>query len=173
MPNRIDIVGQRFGRWFVVRDAPVRAVPSSQLRQVRARCDCGTVRVVLAQNLRRGTSKSCGCLNIESLRDRAAEDGRKVNGRFIAEYHSWRGMIERCENPRHKTFADYGGRGITICKRWRRSFPAFLADMGRKPSPTHSIDRKNNRRNYTPGNCRWATKIEQATNRRPRKAKHR
>jgi hypothetical protein len=74
-------------------------------------------------------------------------------------------MLTRCRNPRNARYKDYGGRGITVCEAWR-SFEAFLADMGRRPSPAHSLDRRENDGNYEPGNCRWATPEEQANNRR-------
>jgi hypothetical protein len=78
-------------------------------------------------------------------------------------------MNQRCTNPRNKRYADYGGRGIQVCDRWRTSFAAFLEDMGRRPSPEHSIDRyPNNDGNYEPGNCRWATAKQQRANRRVR-----
>lgn len=78
-------------------------------------------------------------------------------------------MIDRCENRDREEWPDYGGRGITVCLRWRESFPAFLADMGRRPSPEYSIDRRDNDGNYEPGNCRWATASEQTENQRPRR----
>lgn len=78
-------------------------------------------------------------------------------------------MRNRCFNPKNKVFKHYGGRGISVCDRWRDSYAAFLQDMGRKPSPKHSIDRIDNDGNYEPGNCRWATAKEQNNNQRPRK----
>jgi hypothetical protein len=79
-------------------------------------------------------------------------------------------MIQRCEQPTHIGYKDYGGRGITVCKRWRESYAAFLADMGRKPSLKHSIDRyPDNDGDYEPGNCRWATAKEQSANQRARR----
>lgn len=83
---------------------------------------------------------------------------------FNSEYRSWLAMRQRCSNRRTVGWADYGGRGIKVCPRWQQSFAAFLADMGPKPSVKHSIDRKDTNRDYTPENCRWATKLDQARN---------
>lgn len=82
------------------------------------------------------------------------------------EYEAWRSMNARCYNPRRGDYRRYGGRGITVCDRWRHSFENFLADMGPRPSPTHSLDRVNNDGSYEKDNCRWATRIEQQRNTR-------
>lgn len=82
------------------------------------------------------------------------------------EYLAWAHMIERCYNPNCCAWKYYGARGVRVCDRWRNSYVAFLADMGRKPSAKHSIDRKNNDGNYEPKNCRWSTRLEQARNQR-------
>ena len=103
--------------------------------------------------------------------------------RNSAEWTSWQGMKKRCGNPRHEVFRYYGARGIKVCNRWiygahgRSGFQLFFLDMGRKPSPAHTLDRIDNDGNYTPGNCRWATILEQNRNRRgvklsPAKARH-
>lgn len=81
-------------------------------------------------------------------------------------YKCWQAMLQRCYNGNDKKYAEYGGRGITVCERWRHTYDTFAADMGPKPSPTHSIDRIDNDGNYEPGNCRWATKQQQTLNRR-------
>ncbi len=90
-----------------------------------------------------------------------------VDGRRVAspEYRSWQMMKNRCLNPNAHDYAYYGGRGISIIKKWRDSFEAFLEDMGRRPTPLHTLDRINVNKNYTPSNCRWATRAEQSRNR--------
>jgi hypothetical protein len=84
----------------------------------------------------------------------------------LAEYKAWANIIQRCTNPKHPNYPDYGGRGITICEEWRHSFATFFAAVGRRPSPQHSIERKKNNLGYQPGNVCWATGTEQARNRR-------
>jgi hypothetical protein len=90
-----------------------------------------------------------------------------VNGKRVAspEYRSWQMMKNRCLNPKARDYVYYGARGITVCKRWADSFDAFLQDMGRKPTPLHTLDRKNPDGGYNPRNCRWATREEQSRNR--------
>lgn len=82
------------------------------------------------------------------------------------EYNSWRAMKKRCYCPTHQHYKSYGARGITVCDRWRSNFDAFLSDMGKKPTPAHTLERKRVNENYVPNNCTWATVIEQANNRR-------
>jgi hypothetical protein len=96
-----------------------------------------------------------------------AGEVRLVDGKRQAtpEYRSWQMMKNRCYNPKARDYRYYGERGITVCKKWRESFACFLADMGRRPSPAHTLDRKNPARGYMPSNCRWATREEQARNR--------
>src|SRR5262249_48110744 len=115
---------------------------------------------------------SCGCLQRETASELLK--GKKYNlkhgharsPRHTSEFNSWQSMKQRCLNPNYHSFQYWGGRGITICKRWIESFEAFLADMGPKPSPLNTLNGRNNSGNYTKRNCRWITPKEQASNRR-------
>lgn len=94
---------------------------------------------------------------------------QKVRRAYVTERRAYMDAKQRCTNPKHARWGDYGGRGITMCDKWLRGFAYFIADVGEKPSPTHSLDRIDNERGYSPDNCRWATAAEQVANRRPRK----
>lgn len=167
------MIGQRFGRWTVaaegepiIRSYPGRPVHSS--RRVVCRCDCGTEKECEAAHLKSGRSTSCGCLRKELVSRSKRKHGATVGGK-TREYNIWKGMRQRCENPNNDDFDLYGGRGIKVCRRWK-DFANFLADMGPRPTPQHSIDRyPNNDGDYEPTNCRWATPEQQANNKRPYK----
>ena len=160
------MIGQKFGRWTVLATAGERTFPSGiTTAMYLCRCECGTERNVQWMSLRNGTSQSCGCLARERSSQRHTKHGATINGR-TPEYKVWQAMNDRCHNPSNPRYAAYGGRGITVDPRWETDFAAFLADMGPRPSPKHSIDRRDNDLGYGPDNCRWSLPPTQATNRR-------
>ena len=157
----IDLTGARHGIMTVA--SPTRV--NGALRWV-CQCDCGNTRIVSSVNWRRGDHASCGCQRYTAASASLQQHGHNRGGRRTKEYRTWANMVGRCRNARDKSFASYGGRGITVSDSWAASFEAFLADMGNAPSPSHSIDRIDNDKGYEAGNCRWATKHEQARNTR-------
>ncbi len=151
MPNKLDLTGHKFGQLTAIAPSEKVGKETTWL----CRCECGKSKVRKTNNLRSCNSKSCGCRE----RSKHGYDGKKNRK---AEYQTGAAMIQRCENPRHKHWNRYGGRGISVCYQWRSSFECFLKDMGEKPSPRHSIDRINNDGIYEPSNCRWALPTVQA-----------
>lgn len=167
-----NVVGQRFGRLTVIREGERYVSPQGiSQRKIVARCDCGNETTTWLSIARSGMATSCGCVAQEILLDRNLVHGDAPRRRQTREYVAWANMISRCENPNVDRYPAYGGRGIKVCKKWRNSFPAFLEDMGRKPSREHSIDRIDVNGNYEPGNCRWATPDVQANNKQNSRAK--
>lgn len=162
MPKFRDLSDGLFNRWTVLSQA---ANGKSGRTQWLCRCACGVERVVQGGNLVSGFSKSCGCWNVEAARNKATHGHRRV-GMLDGTYSSWAAMIARCENSRSKNWYLYGGRGITVCARWRKSFEHFLEDMGPRPEGM-SIERRENNADYTPANCFWLPRNEQSKNRRP------
>jgi hypothetical protein len=158
-PLTKDLTGQKFGRLTVLG-----AVDRANGLQWLCRCECGNEKRVFGGALKRGLTRSCGCLNAELTRDRGKLF--RTHGRTkTPEFRAWQGIWQRCENKKDKSYSDYGGRGIRVCERWE-TFEAFLSDMGDRPSAAHSLDRINVDGDYEPANCRWATIVEQNRNMR-------
>lgn len=168
-PQFCDHAGKRFGRLLVLGYGGRSS--SGSHTHWWCRCDCGAISRPTANKLTRGAAQSCGCLRRDRLSAAATVHGFGSRGEY-AEYSSFIHMKGRCLNPRDAAFKDYGGRGIQICDRWRfgeggrSGFECFLADLGFKPSPLHTLDRIKSEGNYEPSNCRWGTKKQQARNRR-------
>lgn len=162
---REQMTGRKFSFLTVVRYS--RSVPrgahSSKVHWICV-CECGNEIEVQADNLRTGNTKSCGCQ--QGKRIAVPGDGKSP------ERLAWYSMLARCKYANRLGAKNYVGRGITVCERWKLSFVDFLADIGPRPSPSHSLDRIDNDGNYEPGNIRWATTSQQRRNRRDYIATH-
>lgn len=129
------------------------------------RCECGVIKIISSQGLRSKTSQSCGCLHRDRARERARRTFKKHGQSDTACHKIWLAMRNRCRNPKCDAWERYGRRGIKVCERWN-DFARFLADMGARPSPQHTVERRDNSGDYEPSNCYWATPTQQGRNKR-------
>lgn len=154
----MNILGQSYSRWRVVRYA---GLDRHLKRTWICQCNCGTIRRLGEYQLTRGKTHSCGCYRVEVSRTKSTTHGLS----HTPEHRIWLAIKERCYNPNSSSYARYGGIGIVVCARWRKSFVHFYEDMGPRANGL-SIDRKDNAKGYAPGNCRWTTREVQGNNTR-------
>lgn len=161
MTGTADVVGKTFGHLTVLYVTKIRG----RNKRLVCECSCGNVISTQFWNVIRGQSKSCGCQRGNYISEGKTRHGQAAEHGRTSEYNTWARIWDRCTNENNKKFMDYGGRGITVCDRWI-VFEDFFADMGKKPTPKHSIERLDNSSGYGPGNCAWATNKAQSRNRR-------
>lgn len=130
------------------------------------KCECGISFEAEIQKIRILHTKSCGCLARKLLLERNTKHGNAIRGSKPKEYNIWVLIKQRCSNPKSKGFKNWGGRGISVCKRWAVSYDNFIEDMGTCPSGCRGLDRIDNNGDYEPSNCRWATQSQQMRNMR-------
>lgn len=156
MSRLIDLSGQRFGRLFVLERTGT-SKDGHVLWLCKCDCDCDGKVIVESSNLKSSRTKSCGCL--------VTKHGHNLKNKKSKIYQSWDSMIQRCTNTNNTSYCNYGGRGITVCKKWLK-FENFLEDMGKGCKPGLTLERKKNWKGYCLGNCYWATWKQQARNKR-------
>lgn len=163
----VDRTGQRYGRLVAVEPTKIVLLSGRASTAWKCNCDCGGLAVVHADHLRSGKTRSCGC----GLTLSYARNAAKGRVRDEPEYGVYSAMLRRCYNPKAFAYAYYGGRGVTVCDRWRfgadarTGYECFMEDMGVRPDGL-TLDRIDPFGNYEPGNCRWADRVTQARNQR-------
>lgn len=159
----MNLAGIRFGKLVAKKLGPPKVFSTTKIVRWYCQCDCGNLSLVYANKLRNGATKSCGCIKASQTPN--LKHGYCVNEKVRPEYWSWHNAKRRCYEKSHPKYPLYGGRGISMYEPWKQSFAEFVAHMGPCPAG-HTLDRINNDGNYEPGNVRWATKSQQAYNRR-------
>ena len=156
-----DLSGRVFSRLRVIREAE----RMNGLRRWECVCDCGNLVTIHHRALKSGNTASCGCFRKESTAKQMTTHGCAKRGEKSRLYRIWAGMLARCKIASASGYENYGGRGISVCDRWKK-FENFLSDMGDCENNTLTIERKDNDGDYETGNCRWATRLEQGANKR-------
>lgn len=146
MVKALDLTDQRINMLTVLKRQGSKGGKTTWL----CRCDCGNVKILVGTELSRGKPFSCGCTWRDLLSKSRIKHGCSI-GKGTPEFRAWQNMRERCYTETHQAYPNYGGRGIKVCDRWRGSFENFFEDMGTRPSPKHSLDRKDNNGDYEPG----------------------
>lgn len=160
MNKLVDLTGREFGKLKVLNINPERS-PSGKTRWDCV-CQCGNYKTIISGDLLNEATISCGCVRAERVLKAVTKHGHSKS----REYRVWSCVIQRCCNPSNKDYPYYGGRGITVCDRWKESFENFYNDMGPRPSKRHSLDREDNDKGYDPDNCRWVEHSVQMNNTR-------
>ncbi len=171
MKLETELIGSKFDRLNVLN-----VIRRNGRQVLLCSCDCGMLTSAEARNVKSGHTRSCGCLSREATSAAKKTHGcsRGAGGNPITKraYGCWAAMKSRCGNPNHEFYADYGGRGISVCERWIDSFLCFIEDMGLPPTKLHTIERRDVNGNYDISNCVWATMKEQSLNKRPYRSRN-
>jgi hypothetical protein len=160
-------IGQRFGALVISGEGEPRETKYGKRRRWLARCDCGADALVDPNATMRGRHQRCAACAPVARDARMTRHGcaERADASATPEYRAWMNMHRRCSDESHRSYKDYGQRGVSVTARWD-TFEAFLADMGARPSSGHSLDREDNNLGYGPDNCRWATADVQNRNKR-------